>query len=402
MRILLALSYSPYPVSRGTDRLIMNLIKGLSERHEVDLVTMVLERGGGEVLKEIEGGNVSVHSILAPNRRSAAHRAYYKMSNLLLSVLGGVPVQVMYAAPDAFLELIINTAKKREADLVLASYWHLYELPRLLTGTKLALITHDIDYLIHSQRLSLVSGSIPRFLKGIDARRRARIEREAYRRYETIITLTRKDEETLRNESGMSGKRILTLPLAMDLDVFDRSETDRENDRIVLMGSFDADFNRDALIHFIVDVLPLVVERRPHARLDVIGAGIDKRLKDMAGPNVTFTGYVEDINSHLGRCALMVLPLRYGGGVRIRMLEAAAMGTPVVSTPTGIAGMNLVDGRDYIEASTPVDMADNVLRLMSDRSLAGEIGRNARIWAERNVSMGDYPDRLDVMLSSLE
>ena len=98
----------------------------------------------------------------------------------------------------------------------------------------------------------------------------------------------------------------------------------------------------------------------------------------------------------------MVLPLRYGGGVRIRMLEAAATGTPVVSTPTGVAGMNLVDGRDYIEASTPMDMADNVIRLMKDRSMAEEIGRNARMWAENNLSMLDYPDRLDVMLSSLE
>jgi glycosyltransferase involved in cell wall biosynthesis len=97
----------------------------------------------------------------------------------------------------------------------------------------------------------------------------------------------------------------------------------------------------------------------------------------------------------------MVLPLRFGGGVRIRMLEAAAMGTPVVSTPDGVKGLNLKEGREYLEAATAEEFAGAVVRLLQDEALAREIGKNARLWAERNISSATYPDRLNQVLNRM-
>ncbi len=213
--------------------------------------------------------------------------------------------------------------------------------------------------------------------------------------------MTTSDAEVLKGISAYEGKKILPLPLALDLSVFSPGAFDRETNRILFLGSFHSDFNRDALRYFTSDVFPLVRREIPGVVLEVVGHGVDDSLREEAGEGVEFTGGVEDIVPYLGRCSLMVLPLRFSGGVRIRMMEAAAMSTAVVSTPAGVAGMGLSAGSDYLEAADAESMADSVVALLLDGEEAIRLGGNARLWAERNISMENYPDRLDAMLAAL-
>ena len=109
MKILLALSWAPWPVRRGTDRLMMNLAGGLAKDHEVFLVTMALDRAGLREVEEAATTGVRVRAILAPNRRSALHRAAYRVRNAALRRLARVPRQTLYAAPPAFLDAVRRT-----------------------------------------------------------------------------------------------------------------------------------------------------------------------------------------------------------------------------------------------------------------------------------------------------
>ncbi len=398
MNILITLSYTPFPIRRGTDRLVENLIDGLAARHNVFLATMYLDRETAGCMGRVERGNVSVRSILAPNRRSGAHRLYFKVKNLLRSAVTMIPPTVLYAVPPAYLDLIERTVHDERIDLVIAFYWHFYDLPERLPGVPVVLATQDIDYLVHPERLKRIRSPLRRLLAGVDSRMRERVEWMAYRRYDAVLTVTDADTEILRREHELSGKTILTLPLAIDLDAYDPSRFSRRADRLLVLGAFDSDFNADALRFLLRDVFPIVLMRRPEVVLEIVGQGAGRIIDQGPSRNVLYAGVVEDIRPYLGRCALMVLPLRFGGGVRIRMMEAAAMGTPVVSTPQGVAGMGLVKGKEYLEAGGPEEMAAAITGLIEDRTAANEIGRNARRWAEEHIAMDDYPDRLDALL----
>lgn len=401
MNILIALSYAPFPLRRGTDRLVESLIDGLAARHNVFLATMYLDRETAERMGRVERGNVSVRSILAPNKRSGAHRLYYKAKNLLRSAVTGVPATVLYAVPPAYLDLIERTVHDERIDLVFAFYWHFFDLPERLPGVLVALATQDLDYHIHPERLKRIRSPLRRLVAGVDSRMRERVEWRAYRRYDIILTVTDADTEILRREKELSGKIILTLPLAIDLEGYDPARFTRRADRVLVLGAFDSDFNADALRFLLRDVFPLVLRRRPEAVLEIVGRGASRIIEQGPARNVRYAGVVEDIRPYLGRCALMVLPLRFGGGVRIRMMEAAAMGVPVVSTPRGVAGMGLVKGKEYLEAEGPEEMVAAISGLIEDRTTANEIGRNARRWAEEHFSMDDYPDRLDALLDDV-
>jgi glycosyltransferase involved in cell wall biosynthesis len=401
MKIVVTVPYTPWPVTRGTGRLIVNLISGLSKRHEVTLVTMTLSKAGLERLKEFEKPGVKVRAMIAPHRQGASGKLLRKVRNVISDYVRGIPQDVSYSAPPEFLRLIADTASDESADLVLASYWHMYRLSDYVSDSRLALVTHDMDYVVNRERLKLECTEESRIKSEKEASRLERIETEAYRRFETILTVTASDAEVLRGIHAYEGKKILPLPLALDLSVFSPGTFDREPDRILFLGSFHSDFNRDALRYFASDVFPSIRREIPGAVLEVVGHGADDSLREEAGEGVEFTGGVEDIVPYLGRCSLMVLPLRFSGGVRIRMMEAAAMGTAVVSTPAGVAGMGLEAGRDYLEAADSGSMADSVVSLLRDSDEALRLGGNARRWAERSISMEDYPDRLDAMLAAV-
>jgi glycosyltransferase involved in cell wall biosynthesis len=398
MKIVVAIPYSPWPVASGTDRLIMNLVDGLAARHEVVLVTMALGAPELARLREIERPRVTVRAIIAPHRRSALHRLWRKARNVAAAVFAGIPTRVSYTAPPELIRLIARAAREERADLVLASYWHLYRLPDVLHGPKLVLITHDLDFAVNPGRLAGMRGAA-RFVASIRLAALERIERKAYERYDTILTVTPSDAETLSRHPAAEGKIVRPLPLALDLAAFEACTFERERNKVLFMGVFHADFNRDALRYLLRDVWPRVTAKNPAARLEVTGQGVDGELRAAAGAGVSFAGSVEDIRPHLGSCSLMVLPLRFGGGVRIRMMEAAAMGTPVVSTPVGVAGMGLTPGAEYAEARSASDMAGAILRLLGDPAEAGILGANARHWAEVNISMESYPTRLEELLN---
>ena len=402
MKLLVVMSYSPFPIRRGRDRLIKNLIDGLTVRHEVTLATMTLDASEEAALAGIESSRFSVRFMRAPNKRSALHRAWFKGVNLAKTVTALLPPQVSYARPAAFIEHVKRAAEEVQPDLVLANYWHLYDLPLVLGACRSALITHDVDFLVSAERTKRISNPFERAMAQANAFLGERIERRAYALYDTILTLTGKDAEAIADATGGGGKRIMPLPLALDLQYYKPPELERERDLILFFGALDADFNRDALRFFVHEVFPEVRKARPGCRCDCIGHGLDVSLRNELPEGCTYLGGVDDVRPHLARCACMALPLRFGGGVRIRMMEAAAMGTPVVSTPVGVAGMGFERGGDYLEAVDARGIARSILDLLGDEQLARRIGASARRWALGNISMDDYPDRLDACFARFD
>jgi len=394
--------FSPYPVTRGFDRLIVELIEGFLVNNEVVLVTMAFSEEEIKILKGFGTDRLQIKTIVAPNKRSLSKKLFLRLKNIIRLVIKGIPLEVSYAAPDEYIDLILRTAEDEKPDRTFISYWHLYDLPRLLSGFKIILITLDLDYLVAPLRLSRMNGLIRKANTSRNLRRLARIEKTAYSNYETILTVTEKDTGILQKEFIGVNKDIRTLPISIDLDQFNRKGRERAKNNILLTGTHLSDFNIDALRYFILDIFPLIRKERPGVTLDIAGKVRPEDKSLLSGENIRFLGFVEDLAESLAKTSLLVIPLRFGGGIRIRMLEAAAVGTPVVSSSKGVEGMGLVNGKEYLEADFPEKMAESVMRLLDDSELADTIGANARKWVENNYSSADYPERLDRLLEDLQ
>jgi len=142
--------------------------------------------------------------------------------------------------------------------------------------------------------------------------------------------------------------------------------------------------NADGVAWFLDEIFPKIVAKEPRAKVTIVGSDPGRRLLRRASSNVTFTGYVDDVRPYVHSAVVSVVPLRMGGGTRLKIIESLGMMSPVVSTPIGAEGLDLVDGEHALIAAEPQAFADAVLRIFSDRGLCEKLSRNGlRLVQER-------------------
>jgi glycosyltransferase involved in cell wall biosynthesis len=140
------------------------------------------------------------------------------------------------------------------------------------------------------------------------------------------------------------------------------------------------------VLYFLREIWPKIAEARPDVRFVVVGAQPTAAILAQAGPRVTIVGPVDDLRPHLSAAAVIVVPLRLGSGTRLKILEAWAMGRPVVSTSLGAEGLDGVSGEHLLIADEPAEFARSVLRVLGEPSLASELGRGGRALATERYS----------------
>jgi glycosyltransferase involved in cell wall biosynthesis len=164
---------------------------------------------------------------------------------------------------------------------------------------------------------------------------------------------------------------------------------------VVFLGVMHYRPNVDAAMYFAREILPHLLRERPNLTFTIVGGGAPEELRRLAGPNVILTDRVPDTRPYLARAGAFVVPLRMGSGTRLKVLEAMAMGRPVVSTSLGCEGIAVVDGQHALVADDPSTFARTVLQVLGDPALASRLGSNGRHLVERRYSWPSVLKRLD-------
>jgi glycosyltransferase involved in cell wall biosynthesis len=174
--------------------------------------------------------------------------------------------------------------------------------------------------------------------------------------------------------------RTAVIPNAADVEYYQPRPMDPPPDgrTVVYFGLLSTIPNVDGVTHFAQNIWPRIAEAHPEARWKIIGGRPPPSLLALAGPRVELTGAVSDLRPHLAAAAAVVVPLRLGGGTRLKIVEAMAMGKAIVSTTLGAEGIEAVPGRDILVADEPAAFAAAVGRVFAEPSLAARIGQSAR------------------------
>jgi len=241
----------------------------------------------------------------------------------------------------------------------------------------LVIDSHNIEYDLARQYAR--NGNLVRRLYGeADWRKLRQEELRTYRDGDGVYLCSAEDERRLLNEIPKA--RTTVIPNAADVEYYQPRLTDPPPDgrTVVFFGTLSYVPNGDGVHHFVKDIWPRVAAARPDARCKIIGGQPPPSLLALAGPRVELTGFVPDLRQHLAAAAAVVVPLRLGGGTRLKVVEAMAMGKAIVSTRLGVEGIEAIPGRDILVEDEPAAFADAVSRLLADPSLAARIGQSAR------------------------
>ncbi len=236
---------------------------------------------------------------------------------------------------------------------------------------------HKLDTVLYD---SLWSAAGP--TRHFDLWKLRRLEKESARRYRHHLLCSAEDADILRERYGALDCGV--VPSGYDPVAFSPTEPPpaRDPDRIVFVGSMNYGPNVDGVVRFVHEVLPAIRARRPNVRFDIVGGEPVRAILDLASDHITVTGRVPDVRPFLERASLMVVPLAIGGGTRLKIVEALALSTPVVSTTIGAEGLGLVDGEHLVLADGASPFADAVARQLAAPGAAAQLGARGRTFVE--------------------
>jgi glycosyltransferase involved in cell wall biosynthesis len=275
--------------------------------------------------------------------------------------------------------------------------------------TPAVLFQHNVETILWERQAEHEPNLLKRVVYKIEAAKMRRYERETVNRFARVIAVSEHDRKEMSAMTDRS--RISVVPTGVDLKQY-RAAASAEEPLVIFVGSMDWEANIDGVDYFCREIWPSVKERTPEARLRIVGRNPHPRVKKLAGESIEVTGTVTSIVDHLKEAAVFVVPLRVGGGTRLKIYEAMAMGKAVVATSIGAEGLDVTDGRDILLADNAAKFADSVVALLKDRSLRRSIEQAAQDTAARydwsviagrfEAALGEAVSERDVETQSVE
>lgn len=395
MKILWVKSGGFLPLDTGGKIRSYSLLRELALRHDVSVFTFYPkhEDDKHEELKTFCREAVCLPMKL-PDRASLLDMVAYARN-----VARPVPYSmVKYCRPEVRTRLrALLAARSYDAiicDFLLTSAVIPWDIP-----TPKVLFTHNVEAVIWERHWRVSRNPFFKLISWREYRTMERVERLYLQKADHVLTVSDNDRDFF--SQIVAPHKISTIPTGVDVDYFHPAPPEREQaDTLVFTGSMDWLPNEDAMLYFTEEIFPLVQQSVSRAKMRVVGRRPSPRVQALATANsaIEVTGTVPDIRPYLEGAGVYVVPLRIGGGTRIKIFEAMAMGKAVVSTSIGAEGLPVTHGENIILADQPNDFAASVLRLLSDEDQRKRIGKAARRLVENQYSWSAVTDVLDSAL----
>ena len=281
-------------------------------------------------------------------------------------------------------EKLASLVKEAAYDAVVCDFLEMAWCAPLLRCVPSVLFEHNVESMIWRRHTQVARNPLKKLYLIYEQRRMANFERWAGAQFDLVLTVSAEDGEMLRESFGV--QKFLTIPTGVDIEYFQAIKDSERDNHLVLSGSMDWMPNIDAFWWFYREIYPRVREEIPAVSLAVVGRRPPNEIRAVtAGDNsVEVTGTVPDVRPHVAGGQLFLVPLRVGGGTRIKIYEALAMGKCVVATSIGAEGLPLSDGEHLVLADTAADFAVAIRDLLQDDKKRNRIaGAGQRLVRER-------------------
>lgn len=306
---------------------------------------------------------------------------FSKSLEKLVSVFDELPIPVK-TDWDATGAALVHSAIDNEPDVVVFDFPHSAVLGPNRIGIPSVMFTHNIESEIFLRHWQVARFPVYKMIWRAQYRKMHRFEKSVLSRFSAVVAVSERDREFFRDEYDISNCGV--IPTGVDTGFF-AYNTPQSDSQVVFCGSMDWMANIDGIEYFFDNVWSLIREKNHDARMKVVGrappSSMVRRINALA-PEWEFTDFVDDVRDHIGGSGVFVIPLRVGGGTRIKAFEAMAMGTPVVSTSIGIEGLPVENGKHYLEADDAAMFAEHVVSLLKDAELRKSMSESARYLVE--------------------
>lgn len=392
MRILFVTPYNPANPTFGAALRIYHVLNQLCKFHDVTVVGFSIPGGEEELVRQIPALKGKVH--FHYHNRSILKEKWNQFVALFTPYSRGR--WVMSKSP--LQKKIDQILKTQEFDFIQCEFpdmaYHKFNSNALKV-----LDAHNVEYDNTRRMAKIKNKPLRRLYYQIEWKKMMRDELAMAHQQDAILTTSVRDKLLFDEQTPNIPKFV--IPNGVDLSYFKPRDVEPEKHTLVFVGMMTYVPNYDGVQYFLDEIFPRILSVLPDAKIYIVGKNPPVAISKRANKNIIITGFVDDVRPIIQKASVYVVPLRMGGGTRLKIVEALSMKKPIVTTSIGCEGIDVIHRKSVLIADEPQQFADSVIELCRDRELANQLTKNGYELVYRNYGWESVGYKLDVAYRQL-
>lgn len=362
MRILIIDEEFPYPLNTGKRIRTYNLVRELARYNDISY--LAFGSSDSESYTRLDRDGLGPIAVPPPDRKQSGPFFY---ARLLMNLFSPWPYIVTSHYTGSFQRRLRELVRRHRYDLLICEWTPYARYLKDLDGVRSIIVAHNIESSIWARYQQNETNPVKRWYISIQKDKIVRFEKSCFH-WTDGATAVSAEEAAFMNSLDVPYPTEV-IENGVDVDYFAPRDDEVVPSQLVFTGSMDWRPNQDACLYLVDEILPLLREAKHDVRVLLVGRKPPRHIRALGErAGVTVTGSVDDVRPYISRSAVCLVPLRIGGGSRLKILEAMAMKKPVVSTSVGSEGLQVSDGENIVNADTPETFASAVVGLLEDPS----------------------------------
>lgn len=359
----------PWPLIGGDRVKAYHLLRLLAEKNRVIAVVFTQSADlPDESIQAITRLGVELH-VVRLNPLTAG-------IGCIRSLWTSLPLEIAYYTRDSFSVVVDNILRQEPITDIVSFFMRTSEYVRHTTGPRKILVAEDCRTLYQTRSADATGSLLQRLVRWWEVRKLSGYEASVMTDYDAVTFVSTTDLEAARNLNPKGRYHIVTNGVDLQRFPFQAQQAHRRN--IVFVGKLDVEANHIMAMHILTDIMPLVWNREPQVEMHFVGANPKKELLNrIRGTGAKVFANVSDTVPYLHQSAVFLHPHRGGSGIQNKLLEAMATGCPVVTTPSGLQGINAHRGQHCLVGTTPSELAAHTVQLLASVEQRADLARNA-------------------------
>jgi glycosyltransferase involved in cell wall biosynthesis len=361
-----------------------NILEQLSKMHEITLISNVESPGDDAHVTDMNRFCTRFIPVPWKEVKRTSPLFFIKLFFQMFSLY---PVNVLNDYSTRLRKAVEKELAREPYDLAVCDFVQSALLFKNVRHLPTLLFQHNVESVISHRHIGQNTNPVIKLFWWLQWRKMYHFEKKACRQFETVIAVSENDRDLFRKL--YAADNVSTIPTGVNIEYYKPGSPEEITpDTLVFCGSMDWLPNEDAVLFFIHDILPVIRRKIKDVHLTVVGrnpsAALKKQIEKI--PQVTLTGWVDDTRPYIAASAAFIVPIRIGGGTRMKIYEAMAMGKAVVSTTIGAEGLPVKDKEHLMIADAPGEFGNAVIELLSDPEKRAHLGTNARNYVKHNFA----------------
>lgn len=391
MKILMVSSYLPFPLHSGGQVRLYNLIKELSDKHEI---TLICEKRPHQTQEDVSEVEKICKKVVTVTRRKQ-----WTVENVVKSVATTHSFLVTGHTHRQMQQEIQELLLEEKFDVIhVETFYVSQNLP--VTSLPIVLVDHNIEHHVYKRFMNRAAFPL-RPLLAIDIAKIKKDEELAWKQAQKVVAVSVGDKEVMEH----SGMKPALVPNGVNIKQFAFRETllsqgSGGQRKILFIGDFKWLQNKDSVSFIINDIFPLIKEKNKNVKLWIVARSIPDSIRNLTSdPDVLFdeTSSAKPTPEIFQAADILLAPIRVGGGTSYKILESMSSGTPVVTMPMSASAINAVDGESIVVGRVAQELADRTIELLENKNLYVKIAKNGRILIEEHYSWKQIAKELEAV-----